>query len=117
MTKSLHIRVPEPIMKQIEKIETDEDKNKTNVVIDLLELGLLSKQNNQDIKFNELQSECSTLQIINIVKLIADLYRMNFDPKKSKYVNEASDVDSALRMIKEEAKVFVEAKLSEPEEN
>ena len=44
-------------------------------------------------------------------KLLADLYRMNYDQKKSKYGDTAKDVDAALKLIKEEAKIFVDSRL------
>ena len=66
MTKSLHIRVPEPLIKQIEKIESDEDKSKTNVVVDLLELGLLSKQKKNDlIQRKKLEKRRKKLLLLN----------------------------------------------------
>ena len=116
MSLSVTFRMPTPIADRVKKIEKSEDKSRSAVLLELIQeaLDLRAYQSGEtDGKkaLEELKEECSTLQIINAVKLLADLYRMNYDQKKSKYGDTAKDVDAALKLIKNEAKIFVSGRL------
>ena len=116
MSLSVTFRMPTPMVERIKKIEQSEDKSRSAVLLELIQEALdlrayQSGETDEKKALEELKEECSTLQIINAVKLLADLYRMNYDPKKSKYGDTAKNVDSALQLVKNEAKILIDARL------
>ena len=116
MSLSVTFRMPTPMADRVKEIEKSEDKSRSALLLELIQeaLDLRAYQSGEtDGKkaLEELKEECSTLQIINAVKLLADLYRMNYDQKKSKYGDTAKDVNAALKLIKKEATTFVSGRL------
>ena len=117
MSLSITFRMPTPIAERVKKIEKSEDKSRSAILLDLIQEALdlrayQSGETDEKKALEELKEECSTLQIINAVKLLADLYRVSYDPKKSKYGDTAKNVDSALKLIKDEAKTFIDGRLN-----
>lgn len=118
MARPLHVRLPEKLMSKIEKIEQLEDKSKTHIVITLLEEALSMRDfksgdvDTEKQAFDELQNVCTTTHILSTLKILCDLYRMNYDNAKSKYSGEAETANEAIDHMMKHVESFVDGRLN-----
>jgi len=118
LARPLHVRLPEKLMSRIEKIERLEDKSKTHIVITLLEEALSMRDfksgdvDTEKQAFDELQNVCTTTHILSTLKILCDLYRMNYDNAKSKYSGEAETANEAIDHMMKHVDSFVDGRLN-----
>lgn len=118
MARPLHVRLPEKLMSRIENIEKTEDKSKTHIVINLLEEALAMRDfksgdaNPEKQAFDQLQDVCTTTHILSTLKILCDLYRMNYDHTKSKYLEDAKTANEAIDHMMKHVEIFVDGRLN-----
>ena len=92
MTTLVALRIPSPLLAEITKIEEQEDKTKTHVILQLLEeaITLRKYKRGESIdkaaeRMDELKEKCTTEILLKMAAYIGEIYRYTYKSELSKY--------------------------------
>lgn len=106
MPSLISVRLPNTIIERIEEVEKAEDKNRTTVIINLLEEALNMRDFNKDRTDDEtktelelLQEKCSLDYIVEMKHVLGELARYTYLHEKSHYKADTKTADATLAHI------------------
>lgn len=111
MPKSITVKLPLPLLDEIDAVMKKQDKeNRTSVICELLECGLAHSsgtRSDHDPRFNDLLELCSSKIVLQMNRSLAEVLRHTYDKQKSKYP-ECKDAESLLKKVSQLAQQTVE---------
>ena len=111
MSKSMTLKMPDPLAERIDALMKKEDKDNRNALLcELLDMAVrireANKKHSPNDRLEELIEICTSKILLQVNRAVGEIVRFTYDPKKSHY-SECNSADSLIQLIAEKAQLTV----------
>ncbi len=116
MSTQVTVRFPQKLIDKIDAVATEEDKNRTQIIITLLEEMLRIREFQANKSENEnahtakelLKEKCTLNYIMEIRQAVGEILRYTYPYPKSRYSDDTNTPDATLSLIAQQVGEAVE---------